>query len=189
MKTLKPFGAGRALMDMKTIAMFLFVLSCASAVAEEWRTVDAAQAKQQFERLKKLAGQWEGASTKGWENKLTVRVIARGTAMLSTSEFIGENGEGMATLYFFDRGQLKLTHYCEAGNQPTLALTAISADGKKLDFTFHSGTGMESRDNGHMDRLIVELVDEGHRKEQWSWYSKGKQMPMEDVVYRRANAK
>jgi hypothetical protein len=170
---------------MKKLATLLLMLSCVTAAADEWRTVDAAQAKQQFERLKKLAGQWEGASTKGWENRMTARVIARGSAMLLSSEFTGENGEGMATLYFLDRGQLKLTHYCEAGNQPTLVLTGISADGKKLDFTFAGGTGMASRDEGHMDRLILELVDGDHYSAGWSWYSKGKQTPMEDVTYQR----
>ena len=168
---------------MRTIFIIIFFALTSSAYA-----VTPEQATQQFERMKRMAGTWQGKSTKGWENRVTIRVIARGSAILSTSEFIGENGEGMATLYYLDGGQLKLTHYCEARNQPTLVLSELSEDGKRAEFTFHSGTGMASRDVGHMDRLIVRFEGDDVHHDRWSWYSKGKESWMEDIEYRRVAA-
>ena len=166
-------------MQRKLAILILFALSSgAYAVTPE-------QAKQQFERMKRMAGTWQGKSTKGWENRVDVRIIARGSAILSTSEFIGENGEGMATLYYLDNGQLKLTHYCEARNQPTLVLSDLSDDGKRAEFTFQSGTGMASRDTGHMDRLVVRFEGDDVHHDRWSWYAKGKESWMEDIEYRR----
>jgi hypothetical protein len=167
---------------MKTlIAILLAFTTSAFAVTPE-------QAKQQFERMKRTSGRWQGKSTKGWENRVDVRVIARGSAILSTSEFIGENGEGMATLYYLDGGQLKLTHYCEARNQPTLVLSDLSDDGKRAEFTFQSGTGMASRDAGHMDRLVVRYDGDDLHHDRWSWYANGKESWMEDIEYRRVVA-
>lgn len=168
---------------MKTLLLVLLTLATnAFAVTPE-------QAKQHFERMKRLAGRWEAKSTKGWEGRYDVRVIARGSAILVTSEFVDEPGEGMATVYFLDGGQLKLTHYCEARNQPTLVLSDLSDDGKRAEFTFHGGTGMASRDVGHMDRLIVRFEGDDVHHDRWSWYSKGKESWMEDIEYRRVASK
>jgi hypothetical protein len=147
--------------------------------------VDAAKA---FERFKALGGKWEGKSTKGWENREQIRVIARGTAIMLTSEFKDADADhgGMATMIHRDGEQLLLTHYCEAGNQPTLAATA--AGDNWIEFTFLRGTGMASRDKGHMDRVVYRFVDANHFTSQWTWYSKGKEQWMEEVEYVRTPA-
>jgi hypothetical protein len=163
-------------MKTKVLVLILALLTAASTVF----AVTPEQAKQQFERMKRLAGTWQGKSTKGWESRVAVRVIARGSAILVTSEFVDEPGEGMATLYY---------HYCEARNQPTLVLSDLSDDGKRAEFTFHGGTGMASRDVGHMDRLIVRFDGDDVHHDRWSWYSKGKESWMEDIEYRRVAAK
>jgi hypothetical protein len=163
----------------------LFALLTASST---FASVTADQAKQQFERMKRLAGTWQARSTKGWEGRYTVRVIARGSAILVTSEFVDEPGEGMATLYYLDGAQLKLTHYCEAGNQPTLVLTEVADGGKRAEFAFVGGTGMVSRDVGHMDGLVVRFEGDDIHHDRWSWYANGKEGWMEDIEYRRIAA-
>ena len=122
----------------------------------------------------------------GWEAGEDFRVIARGSAILVTSEFKDAPGEGMATVFFVDQGRLKLTHYCEARNQPTLVATSITSDSITLEF--ESGTGMASRDTGHMDKVVMKFRDHDHFTEQWSWYQNGQQRLFEEVEYRRAPA-
>jgi hypothetical protein len=185
-KRFKPFGAAASLTLMKTkLLVLLFALLTA---ASSFASVTAEQAKQQFERMKRLAGTWQARSTRGWEGRYTVRVIARGSAILITSEFVDEPGEGMATLYYLDGEQLKLTHYCEARNQPTLVLTELAEGGKRAEFAFVSGTGMASRDVGHMDGLVVRFDGDDAHHDRWSWYAKGKERWMEDIEYRRVAA-
>jgi hypothetical protein len=159
---------------MKPLAVLLWV-TLASGAAR----ADA------FDAMKRLAGVWEGKSTKGWTERQVVRVIARGSAVLFTTEFTGAGGEGMATVYHRDGKALVVTHYCEAGNQPTLELVKESPDGATLEFAFVRGTGMASRDVGHMDRLILHFIDGDRYTERWTWYQDGKEKWLEDATYRR----
>ena len=138
-----------------------------------------------FARVKTLAGSWEERSTKGWTAGDKIRVIARGTGVLFESSFTGEPDEGMATVFYVDKGRLLLTHYCEAGNQPTLVATSASADGNTITFEFLSGTGMKSREDGHMDKLLLKFLSPDTYSEQWTWYKAGKEQWMEEIVCRR----
>jgi hypothetical protein len=138
-----------------------------------------------FARMKQLAGRWGTQSTKGWSGGDLIRVICRGSAVLVESEFDDNAEAGMATLYYLDKGRLLLTHYCEAKNQPTLVATGQSADGKVVLFTFLSGTGMTSRDEGHMDKVVFRFIDEDSYTSQWTWYSAGSEKWLEEIENRR----
>ena len=94
--------------------------------------------------------------------------------------------EAMAEVYYLDQGRLLLTHYCEARNQPTLVASAISEDGNTIEFTFLHGTGMPSRDTGHMDKMVLYLSGTDTYASQWTWYAKGKENWMERIESRRA---
>lgn len=158
-------------------------LALAGALAAQTPSNNPVDASALFARIKNLAGEWEEKSTKGWSGGYKVRVIARGTAVLLESRFDDEPNEGMVTLFYVDKGRLMLTHYCEAKNQPTLAAT--SADGDTVVFEFVSGTGMKSRDDGHMDKLVMKFTSPDSFLEQWSWYQAGQQKPFEEIACRR----
>jgi hypothetical protein len=87
----------------------------------------------------------------------------------------------MATAIHMDGERLVLTHYCVARNQPRLVATDISDDGRRIVFTFLDGTGMASRDTGHMDKAVFELIDDDHYTTHWTWYSKGEERWMEKI--------
>lgn len=148
-------------------------------------TVPAVDARQVFARLAALDGRWEGRSTKGWENVLENASIAKGSAILSTSTFKDADHEAMATLFYLDGERLLLTHYCEAGNQPTLVASSATPDAGSVTFTFLRGSGMKSREDGHMDKVVVRFVDEAHFSSQWTWYQDGKERWLEEITYRR----
>ncbi|HYC93622.1 MAG TPA: hypothetical protein VEO54_30740 [Thermoanaerobaculia bacterium] len=77
-------------MKTRLLALLLSFLAAASSAG----AVTTEQARQQFERMKRLAGTWQGKSTKGWESRIAVRVIARGSAILVTSAFVDDPGHG-----------------------------------------------------------------------------------------------
>jgi hypothetical protein len=160
----------------KCLLMFLCCISI-SVSADDYASV--------FDRFKKLEGVWHGSSTKGWENSETYRVIGKGSAVLSTSEFVDSPEEGMASVITMDRGDLLLTHYCEAKNQPILRATQIEENGKRITFEFAGGTNIPTRDVGHMDRVVWIFEDDDHFSSQWSWYANGKQTLFETVRYER----
>lgn len=157
----------------------------ASSFASDGAAVDPSLAELAFERIRSLEGTWQEHSTEGWGGRSVVRVIAGGSAVLSTNEFDAHPGETMATVYHLDGGRLLLTHYCVAGNQPRLQATAISPDGRTIEFTFLDATSLASRDEGHMDHVIMVIDDSSHVTSRWSWYAKGEEQWLEEIAQQR----
>ncbi len=137
-----------------------------------------------FERFKGLAGTWHGKSTRGWEDEVEIAVIAGGSVVRKTS-FEAHPGEQMETLVHLDGDRLLLTHYCVAKNQPRLVATSFAEEGRVVTFEFLDGTGMASRDVGHMDKAIVRFADDDHYSSRWTWYENGQERWMEEIHYRR----
>lgn len=171
----------------KRIAFCVSLLLCFCAVPPAEAQVSGDRAKAAFESLKALAGTWADASTQGWTGQHTIEVIAGGSAILSTSRIGPHPGqdESMATLFHMDGDRLMLTHYCVARNQPRLAATKISDDGKTIEFAFVDGTNMKSRDTGHMDRAIFTLESADRYRSRWTFYQKGSERWMEEIVNTR----
>jgi hypothetical protein len=74
-----------------------------------------------FEKLKAMAGHWESGPGARLKATLDIQVVSGGSVVMEQLHAV-DNGEPvtMVTMYYLDGGQLKLTHYCSAGNQPTL---------------------------------------------------------------------
>jgi len=147
----------------------------------------ASRAAAFFERLKALEGEWQGESTRGWTDRQSLRTIAGGSVVMSTS-FDAHPGETMVTLYHLDGERLMLTHYCVAKNQPRLVASEISADGSTATFSFLDGTGMTSRDAGHMDELVLQIEGTSRFTSRWTWYQNGSGRWLEEIRHRRVEA-
>lgn len=182
-------------MNLRTVAasIALTFLIVSSAWAEPATQPTKPDAKTQaiYDNIKALAGQWEGKSTKGWTEILDIDVIAGGSCVMERSRFAhgNEPQSGMATMYYLDGANLLLTHYCMAQNQPRLKATEISDDGKQVTFTFLDGTGMSSRDVGHMDKVRINFEDDNHFNSQWTFYANGQEKWMEAIKYARVESK
>jgi len=144
-----------------------------------------ALAKETFERLKKFEGKWMGRSTKGWEEAITFKTIAQGS-VVHESSFDAHPNETMATMYYLDGKRLLLTHYCVSKTQPRLQATAFDDGGRKVTFTFLDGANLPSRDKGHMDKVVINFIDDSHFTSQWTWYQDGKEKWLEEIKYERA---
>jgi hypothetical protein len=133
-----------------------------------------------FERLKRLAGAWEGRSTKGWTDTAEVRVIAGGSVVEQRS-FESHPGEEMRSLFAMDGDRLVLTHYCVARRHPRLVASEIADAGRTVTFTFLDGLNLPARDLGHMDKLVMRFQDDDHYVAQWTWYQDGQERSMEEI--------
>src|SRR5262249_33614798 len=133
---------------MKTLAKVagLLILSVAVLIVRTNATPGGAEA---FEKLKSLVGHWETDKTNLSKASLDLELTAGGTAVLEKSHMT-DNGKPveMTTLYYLNGDQVKLTHYCMAGNQPTMRGT-YSPDAKTIVFDFVGATNLKSADDGH----------------------------------------
>jgi hypothetical protein len=151
-------------MKLVRVGMSLLLVLAATAVAVE------SDAQRSFDKLKTLAGSWQGKSNSGQPVDVTFRVTSGGSAVLS--EIMGE--ENMITMFHLDGDRLLLTHYCAAGNQPRMKATA-SPDGKTLRFEFLDATNLGSPQAGHMHRVIFTFPDADHHTEEWFFVQDGKE--------------
>ena len=128
-----------------------------------------------FERLKALVGHWETDKTNMNKASLDLELTSGGTAILEKSHMV-EDGKPveMTTLYYLDGGDVKLTHYCMAGNQPRMS-AAISPDTKTITFDFIDGTNIPAPQSGHMRRLVIRIPSPGRHIEEWTYVENGKE--------------
>ena len=131
-------------------------------------------AKQAFEVMKSLAGDWTGKMQEGGEQpdvKVLYRVTAAQSAVVETL-FPGQPHE-MITVYHLDGDKLVLTHYCAAGNQPHMALTRKST-ANDLIFDFVSGSNMNPKKDAHMHSAHLHLEGTDTLSAEWTGYKEGK---------------
>jgi len=125
-----------------------------------------------FDRLKTLVGTWQAAAPKGGTLTNTIRLVSNGSALEEI--FQSSEDDQMVTLYTADRDRLALTHYCAAGNQPRMETLAITGDRKEFDFSFTGITNLTNSNSGHMHHLVIQIADQDHFTEQWTWRENGK---------------
>ena len=138
-----------------------------------------------FEQLKALVGHWETDKTAANQATLDLELTSGGTAVIEKFHLI-EQGKPveMITLYYLDSDQLKLTHYCMAGNQPTMA-GSYDPSTKTVKFDFVSATNMKSLNDGHMHSAVYTFIDNDHFKTRWTFKKDQKDAFTEDVLYFR----
>jgi len=159
---------------MKRIAVV--GLFCMLMVGGTLLALAALPASAAFEKMKSLAGDWEGKSEEGDPLKSNFRVVASNTALLETLKVSGM--EEMLTVYSVDRNSIVLAHYCPTNNQPRMRAIPESGDVKELVFTFQGAGNLPSLAIGHEHELILEFLDKDHIIERWTWRKDGKDQLM-----------
>ncbi len=154
-------------MKARRIAVCLFmILSAASVFAQS-------DAQKSFDQMKSLAGSWEGKNSMAEPVQVSYRVTSGGSALMS--EITG-HGENMISMFHLDgANRLLLTHYCAVGNQPRMQASA-SPGGKSITFNFLDATNLDSPQSGHMDHVVIAMLDPNHHTEEWTFTDHGKEI-------------
>jgi len=167
-------------MKSRIALSLLFVLITTAAFASQATTAQS-DAQKSFDKLKTLAGSWDGSvATTPQTGKMdsvhiTLRVTSRGNAIVhemkdpATPEDPTRYDHPVTMLYM-DGNRLTLVHYCDAGNRPRMA-GKISADGKKVEFDFVDLSG--GTEYGHMQHAVFTFVDANHHTEDWTYMMPG----------------
>jgi hypothetical protein len=136
------------------------------------RAGSQAQPASGFDRLKTLVGTWEAAGSQGRPLTNTIRLVSNGTALEET--FQSAEDDQMVTLYTPNGNRLAMTHYCAAGNQPRMESPAVTGDQKEFDFSLTGITNLANPSSGHMRHLLIQIADQDHFTEKWTWRENGK---------------
>ena len=133
----------------------------------------ASKSQPEFDRMKALAGDWQGKATDGRPVHINYKVVSAGSAVM---ESIKESSESqMVTMYYLDGDSLMMTHYCAANNQPRMRADASGGTPDNIKFKFVDATNLASPDAGHMKALTITWKDASHITQQWTWVQAGKE--------------
>jgi hypothetical protein len=134
----------------------------------------AARTTPAFDQLKFLVGHWEGTTPDGKKVQVAYELISNGSVVMERLN--PGNEPDMITMYSLEGDRILVTHYCSAGNQPTMQTAPSPAANGKLDFTFLRLVGAKSPDEGHMSSLSVSMPDKNHLAQVWTFDDHGKTM-------------
>jgi hypothetical protein len=116
-------------------------------------------AKSAFEKLKTLAGSWQGEIMRIPIN-FTIRAASSGTAILHEGHTEGGDPPNHEiTMFYVDGERLLSTHFCDAGNRSQME-GKMSPDGKTIKFSFLDVAG--SKRGGYLKDMAFTFVDANH---------------------------
>jgi hypothetical protein len=177
MKSLR-FGVSLVVLSLTTLGWAQSGTKESAAHSETKAAPASTPAQISFDKLKTLAGTWEGRVTtdppmpemKGTGlTQVTMRVTSLGNAMMHemTSP---DRPDDPITMLYVNNDQLMLTHYCDAGNRPRMT-GKMSADGKRVEFDFLDLAGPTK--NGHMNNAVFTFIDADHHTQDWTYILPG----------------
>jgi len=164
--------------------VLLFLATAAFAQAGmQAPAAPTSDAQKSFDKLKTLAGTWQGrvtvdppdAATNMKPIEISIRVTSRGNAIVHEGQEAGTPLDAAKydhplTMLYLDGDRLYLTHYCDAGNRPRMVARA-AGDGKSVEFDFVDLAG--GTVYGHMHHAVFNFGDASHHTEDWTYMMPG----------------
>ncbi len=157
----------------RALVSFLFVL------AASHDGVGAPGTNPAWEKLKSLVGEWKGtyagtdagADAAGTDEvRISYKLVSNGTSLMETLE--SGHDSSMVTIYHPDGSRILATHYCSIGNQPRMAATGLSPDGRTLTFRFVDASNV-GPDSEVMQGLVVTFEGPDRFAQAWTSRAKG----------------
>ena len=132
-------------MILRTVGFLLCLTIGASAALGSSETA--------FETFKGFEGKWairSGQKTLPFE--MTYEIGSKGSIV--TEQFGKE-----LSVFYRDGGNLLMTHFCNAGNQPRLRLRENTGPGV-FEFQMFDITNLQSADADHVEKVVYRIVDD-----------------------------
>ncbi|HME35006.1 MAG TPA: hypothetical protein VKF84_07190 [Candidatus Sulfotelmatobacter sp.] len=167
----------KSLRWMLVVAVVSLSTLALAQMDEQKSGAQPSDAQKSFDKLKTLAGSWEGTVTTqppspemdGKHVHGSLRVTSMGNAIMHEMTGDGRPDDPITVLYL-DGDRLMLTHYCDAGNRPRMT-GKMSPDGKTVEFEFLDVAG--STQYGHMHHAVFTEIDANHHTEDWTYMEPG----------------
>jgi len=148
---------------MRRLAILIILVATATvAFAQDNQPKTAtvpSEAQKAFEKMKTLAGSWQG-TVMNIPINFTIRAVSSGTAILHEGDTSAKGPpKHEITMFYLEGDRLLATHYCDAGNRARWEGKA-SADGKAIDFSFLDVAGPTR--GGYLKDMVITMVDADH---------------------------
>jgi hypothetical protein len=141
---------------MRKLAILMCLVAMAAVALPQQmppKTASAqSDAKKAFEKLKTLAGSWEG-TIGNLSTQVTIRVTSAGSAIMHDASMASTN---KVTMIYLEGDRLFLTHYGGEGNRPRFE-GKLTPDGKSVEFSFLDVAGGTQR--GLLKHMMFTIVD------------------------------
>ncbi len=164
---------------LATLAMGTFAIGLAEVRSDENdKDKSPVTAKAAFTHLKTLTGTWKnkiGGDSEHehpGDSRVTYRLTGAGSALVETD--FPESDHEMVSVYHLDGEDLRLTHYCAAGNQPHLKLDRASSTPTRFVFVFDGGTNLDPAKDMHIHGMTMSFGKDGAVDCAWEGYENGK---------------
>lgn len=149
-------------------ALSLIVLAAGGCASQGPRTVvHNAQAQANlFDKLKPLAGTWEGDVEGKRQTAVVSKVTSNGSVFCET--MLPGSDHEMTNMYHMDGDTLVLTHYCAIGNQPRMRCTGQKAPNVFV-FAYDDATNV-APGQMYMGEMTLTIIDNNHIRQTWRSY-------------------
>jgi hypothetical protein len=159
----------RSLNVIVAVAVFAVPAFAPQTISAEQSTPAGAS----FEKLKILAGEWEGKASEGGKDfpaTTSFRLVSDGSVLMNV--LASGTPHEMVTMIHMDGADLLATHYCAAHNQPRFRWVA-GADPNVVSFEFKDATNLSSPAAPHMVGVKFTILDPNHHLEDWTFLANG----------------
>jgi len=156
--------------------------------------VDAADAPafRMYERMKSLAGEWEGtfewSQGRTGSGTLHVTYYLTGGGSALVENLVMGGAPTMATVYHLDGNDLRMTHYCAARNQPRLRAVKVDEAAGSVEFTLVDVTGIGPKNPGHVQGFVLRFLDADRLNLRFTFGGAPGQDGVENVLVRRVKS-
>ena len=170
----------------RILCVFLLISAVAfgqnSAPKHEPETGSTLVPNPAFDKIKGLAGDWEGTAL-GQRVTANYKVMSAGSTVMMVLP--GHRpGEEMVTMFHTDNKNLMVTHYCSAKNQPRMRMVPTK-DKNVIRFEFMDATNLPTPGTGHMVGLTLKMVDKNHHVQTWTFSQDGKTQSEDFDLHRK----
>ena len=145
-----------------------------------------AQSSAAFDKLKSLAGEWEGTANEGGKEisaTTSFRLVSDGSVLMDV--LAPGTPHEMITMFHMDGSDLLATHYCAAHNQPRF-LFVTASEPNVVAFEFKDATNLSSPAAPHMVGVKFTLIDPNHHVEDWTFLANGQTSTRRFDFHRKA---
>jgi hypothetical protein len=175
---------------MKTFILFIAGLIALLAFNTHGAFADGGMHKpykgsEAFERVKQLAGNWQGTIDMGkGPQKIiaTYKVTAAGSAIVETV-FEGAPHEMVSIYHDNSKGDLTMVHYCAEHNQPKFSLKNM--DAKNVTMELAPDSDIDVAKDKHIHVATIRFDGEGKMTQLWTGFENGKKGHVAEITYTR----
>ncbi|HEV3222097.1 MAG TPA: hypothetical protein VGZ90_04425 [Puia sp.] len=116
-----------------------------------------------FNSIKNLVGEWQGgfkwSGGRTTEGQMNARYYLTGNGTAVVEDLMNQGNIIMTSVYHLDGTELRVTHYCAAGNQPRLKASAFNSENKSVNFQLVDITNLTGPDAAHVKGIELRFTN------------------------------